>query len=159
MRRARRPASVCVALGRAPRRSGSRRPGSRSEAPLAKQFLERRDALGHVALLPAGLRRFFSTLGAQVSFQSDTETALTLPPGIVTTLLPETGLPQIALQTSLSVPRVGSVDLTVNVQSDLDNGGGNGGGDLAPVPEPSTLLLFGSSFAWLGALWRRSRHT
>jgi hypothetical protein len=68
----------------------------------------------------------------------------------------------------LSVPLVGSIDLTVNVQSDLDigggnggggGGGGNGGGDLAATPEPSSLLLFGSSLAGLGAVWRRYRHS
>ena len=98
-------------------------------------------------------------VGFQVAFESDAETALS-----GTGLIDETGLPQIALQSSLSVPLVGSIDLTVNVQSDLDNGGGggggggdNGGGDLAAVPEPSTLLLFGSSLAGVGAVWRRYR--
>jgi type VI secretion system secreted protein VgrG len=34
------------------------------------------------------------------------------------------------------------------------------GGDLAPVPEPSTLLLFGSSLLGMGgALWRRYRQS
>jgi hypothetical protein len=37
--------------------------------------------------------------------------------------------------------------------------GPDGGGDLAAVPEPSTLLLFGSSLAGVGALWRRYRHS
>ena len=87
-------------------------------------------------------------VGFQVAFQSDGEGAL---PGIG--LIDETGLPQIALQSSFSVLAVGSIDLTVNVQSDLDNGVG----DLAPVPEPSTLLLFGSSLAGLSAVWRRYR--
>ena len=100
-------------------------------------------------------------VGFQVAFESDAETALS-----GTGLIDETGLPQIALQSSLSVPLVGSIDLTVNVQSDLDNGGGggggggdNGGGDLSAVPEPSTLLLFGSSLAGVGAVWRRYRHS
>jgi hypothetical protein len=96
--------------------------------------------------------RLFGTVGAQARFESDTETALTLPPGIATLLLPETGLPQIAFQQSFFIPIVGSIDLTVNTASDLDNGG-------APVPEPSTLLLFGSSLAGFGAVWRRYRHS
>jgi hypothetical protein len=94
--------------------------------------------------------------GAQVRFESDSEASLTLPPGIVTLLLPETGLPQIALHQEFSISIGGlvplSLDLTVNTASDLDNG-------LAPVPEPSTLLLFGSSLAGFGAMWRRYRHT
>jgi hypothetical protein len=90
----------------------------------------------------------FSTLGAQVSFQSDAETGLTIPPGIlsITTFLTETGLPQIAFSTTI----LGN-DLTISTQSDLDG--------LAPVPEPATLLLFGSSLAGLGTLWRRYRHS
>jgi hypothetical protein len=89
-------------------------------------------------------------LGAQVAFQSDAETGLTIPPGQVsiTTFLTETGLPQIAFSTTV----LGVLDLTISTQSDLDNG-------LAPVPEPSTLLLFGSSLAGIGAVWRRYRHT
>ena len=86
-------------------------------------------------------------VGFQVAFESDAETALS-----GTGLIDETGLPQIALQSSLSVPLVGSIDLTVNLQSDLENGG-------STVPEPSTLLLFGSSLAGFGAVWRRYRHS
>jgi hypothetical protein len=113
--------------------------------------------------------RAFGTLGAQVSFQSDTEVGLTIPPGIVsiTTLLPETGLLQPALSSSVSLGQLLSLEFAISLQSDLDNGGGggggngggNGGGDLAAVPEPSTLLLFGSSLAGFGAVWRRYRHT
>jgi hypothetical protein len=113
--------------------------------------------------------RAFGTLGAQVSFQSDTEVGLTIPPGIVsiTTLLPETGLLQAALSSSVSLGQLLSLEFAISLQSDLDNGGGggggngggNGGGDLAAVPEPSTLLLFGSSLAGFGAVWRRYRHT
>jgi hypothetical protein len=89
-------------------------------------------------------------LGAQVAFQSDAEAGLTIPPGQVsiTTFLTETGLPQIAFSTTV----LGVLDLTISTQSDLDNG-------LAPVPEPSTLLLFGSSLAGFGAVWRRYRHS
>lgn len=80
----------------------------------------------------------------QVSFESDTEGALTAPPGVVTTLIPETGLPQMVFSGSL--PLVG-VDLTITALSDLD-----------PVPEPMTLLLFGTTIAGLGlARWRRGR--
>jgi hypothetical protein len=87
--------------------------------------------------------------GAQVRFESDSEASLTLPPGIATLLLAETGLPQIALTQTVAVPGL-TLDFTINTQSDLD---------LAPVPEPSTLLLFGSSLAGLGTLWRRYRHS
>ena len=79
----------------------------------------------------------------QVSFESDTEGALTAPPGVVTTLIPETGLPQVVFSGSL--PLVG-VDLTITALSDLE-----------PVPEPTTLLLFGTTIASMGLLarWRR----
>ena len=79
----------------------------------------------------------------QVSFESDTEAALSAPAGVVTTLIPETGLPQIVFSGSL--PLVG-VDLTITVLSDLD-----------PVPEPTTVLLFGTTIATMGlfARWRR----
>jgi hypothetical protein len=77
----------------------------------------------------------------QVSFDSNTEGGLTAPPGVVTTLIPETGLPQVVFSGSL--PLVG-VDLTITALSDLD-----------PVPEPATLLLFGSTIASLGFLVRR----
>src|SRR5690242_1331564 len=80
----------------------------------------------------------------EVSFQSDTEGALTAPTGVVTTLIPETGLPQMVFSGSL--PLVG-VDLTITALSDLD-----------PVPEPATLLLFGTTIASLGlAGWRQRR--
>ncbi len=75
------------------------------------------------------------------SFQSDAETGL---PGTPLVNLVETGLPQLALSVDLS----SLVSLSITTQSDLD---------LAPVPEPSTLLLFGSSLAGLGTLWRRYR--
>jgi hypothetical protein len=79
----------------------------------------------------------------QVSFESDTEGALTAPPGVVTTLIPEMGLPQVVFSGSL--PLVG-VDLTITALSDLE-----------PVPEPTTLLLFGTTIASMGLLarWRR----
>jgi hypothetical protein len=56
----------------------------------------------------------------------------------------ETGLPQIVFSTTLGP------GLTITLQSD---------GDLAPVPEPSALLLFGTSLAGLGALWRHYRRS
>jgi hypothetical protein len=87
-------------------------------------------------------------VGFQVAFESDAETPLS-----GTGLIDETGLPQLALQSSLTIPIAGSIDLTVNLQSDLENGG-------STVPEPSTLLLFGSSVVGMsGALWRRYRHS
>jgi hypothetical protein len=60
--------------------------------------------------------------------------------------LVESGVPQLAL--SLTLANIAT--LSVTTQSDLD---------LAPVPEPSTLLLFGSSLAGLGTLWRRYRRS
>ena len=60
--------------------------------------------------------------------------------------LVESGVPQLAL--SLTLANIAT--LSVTTQSDLD---------LAPVPEPSTLLLFGSSLAELDTLWRRYRRS
>ena len=77
------------------------------------------------------------------SFQSDAEAGL---PGTPLVNLVETGLPQLALSVDLS----SVLSLSITTQSDLD---------LAPVPEPSTLLLFGSSLAGFGAVWRRYRHS
>jgi hypothetical protein len=85
-------------------------------------------------------------VGFQVSFQSDGEMGVDRPSGSIV-LIPETGHPQIALDGDFTLPLVGSVDLTVTTQSDLD-----------PVPEPSTLLLFGSSLLGMGGtVWRRYR--
>jgi hypothetical protein len=93
-------------------------------------------------------------VGGQVAFRSDIEGGSPLPPGTIS--LVETGLLQVALHQEFSILIGGlvpfSLDLTVNTASDLDNG-------LAPVPEPSTLLLFGSSLAGIGAVWRRYRHS
>ncbi len=80
------------------------------------------------------------------SFQSDAEAGL---PGTPLVNLVETGLPQLALSVQLGT----LASLTITTQSDLAEGGDN----LAPVPEPSTLLLFGSSLAGFGVLWRRYR--
>jgi hypothetical protein len=81
------------------------------------------------------------------SFQSDAEAGL---PGTPLANLVETGLPQVALSVGLGP----LASLTITTQSDLAEGGDN---NLAPVPEPSTLLLFGSSLAGFGVLWRRYR--
>ena len=80
------------------------------------------------------------------SFQSDAEAGL---PGTPLVNLVETGLPQVALSVELGT----LASLNITTQSDLAEGGDN----LAPVPEPSTLLLFGSSLAGFGVLWRRYR--
>jgi len=97
------------------------------------------------------LRTFSSVtglpVGFQVSFQSDTETGIPNPGNLTKTIV-ETGLPQTVLSGAFVLPVVGSVDLTVTAQSDLD-----------PVPEPSTLLLFGSGLAGVATLWRRYRHS
>ena len=97
------------------------------------------------------LRTFSSVtglpVGFQVSFQSDTETGIPNPRNLTKTIV-ETGLPQTVLSGAFVLPVVGSVDLTVTAQSDLD-----------PVPEPSTLLLFGSGLAGVATLWRRYRHS
>jgi hypothetical protein len=86
-------------------------------------------------------------VGFQVSFQSDTETGLPNP-GNLTAMIVETGLPQVVLSGAFGLPVVGTVDLTVTAQSDLE-----------AVPEPSTLLLFGSTLLGGGTLWRRYRHS
>jgi hypothetical protein len=81
----------------------------------------------------------------QVSFESDTEGPLTAPPGVVTTLIPETGLPQVVFSGSLPLL---SVDLTITALSELE-----------AVPEPTTLLLWGTTLTGLGlaARWRKRR--
>lgn len=91
------------------------------------------------------LRTF--TAGFLVSFQSDGETGIPNPGGLTATLV-ETGLPQTLLSGAFTLPVVGPVDLTVTGQSDLD-----------PVPEPATMLLFGTALAGAGlaARWRRRR--
>jgi PEP-CTERM motif-containing protein len=97
------------------------------------------------------LRTFSAPTGApagfQVSFQSDGETGIPNPGGL-TAVLVETGLEQLLLSGTFSLPVVGSVDLTVTGRSDLD-----------PVPEPATLLLFGTTMTGLGlvARWKRRR--
>jgi PEP-CTERM motif len=84
-----------------------------------------------------------STSGSlTATFQSDTETPLTGTPLVN---LVENGLPQIAFTAELD-----DVGLTITTQSDLD---------LAPVPEPGALLLFGSSLAGLGVVLRRHRRS
>ena len=96
------------------------------------------------------LRTFSSSgapVGFQVSFQSDGEMGITNP-GNLTTVLVENGLEQLLMSGTFSLPVVGSVGLTVTGRSDLD-----------PVPEPVTLLLFGTTMAGLGlgVRWRQRR--
>lgn len=88
-----------------------------------------------------------STSGAlTATFQSDSsENPLSGSPQVS---LIETGLPQATFFAELA-PEIG---LHITTQSDLD--------PVQPIPEPSTLLLFGSSLAGVGAvLWRRYRHS
>ena len=98
--------------------------------------------------------RTFSTptggpVGFQVSFQSDSETGIPNPGGLTATIV-ETGLDQLLLSGTFSLPVVGLVDLTVTGRSDLE-----------AVPEPATLLLFGTTMTGLGlaARWRRRRQS
>ena len=98
--------------------------------------------------------RTFSTptsgpVGFQVSFQSDSETGIPNPGGLTATIV-ETGLEQLLLSGTFSLPVVGLVDLTVTGRSDLE-----------AVPEPATLLLFGTTMTGLGlaARWRRRRQS
>ena len=98
--------------------------------------------------------RTFSTptsgpVGFQVSFQSDAESGIPNPGGL-TAVLVETGLEQLLLSGTFSLPVVGLVDLTVTGRSDLE-----------AVPEPATLLLFGTTMTGLGlaARWRRRRQS
>jgi len=99
------------------------------------------------------LRTFSSLTGApvgfQVSFQSDSETGIPNPGGLTATIV-ETGLEQLLLSGTFSLPVVGLVDLTVTGRSDLE-----------AVPEPATLLLFGTTMTGLGlaARWRRRRQS
>jgi PEP-CTERM motif-containing protein len=80
------------------------------------------------------------------SFQSDTETGLSGPTPVLNAT--EATFPQLFTLTLLAADFSEIATFAITVQSDLD---------LAPVPEPSTLLLFGFSMAALGAVWRRSR--
>ena len=82
------------------------------------------------------------------SFQSDAETGLSS--GTPVGLTVETGLPQLFTLMVVNGANGASATFEFTLQSDLD---------LAPVPEPSTLLLFGSSLAGFGAVWRRYRHS
>jgi len=98
--------------------------------------------------------RTFSTptsgpVGFQVAFQSDAESGIPNPGGL-TAVHVETGLEQLLLSGTFSLPVVGSVDLTVTGRSDLE-----------AVPEPATLLLFGTTMTGLGlaARWRRRRQS
>jgi len=91
----------------------------------------------NVLLSPSGM--------LQVFFGSDSEVPFT---GVGNQHLVETGLPQLAFASTFGggLPDP-ETSLFITVQSDLD-----------PVPEPSTLLLFGSSLAGLGGFaWRRRR--
>jgi hypothetical protein len=81
------------------------------------------------------------------SFQSDAEAGL---PGTPLVNLVETGLPQVVLSLQLSE----LVSLSITAQSGLDEGGDS----LAPIPEPATLLLFGTTATGLAlARWRRRK--
>ena len=104
----------------------------------------------------ASARVFFENgvgVGLGVSFQSDTETgSLIIPPELLefATFRPETGLPQIVVPFFSSLLPLVALDVQVTAQSDLV--------DVAATPEPSTLLLFGSSLLGMGGTWRRYRH-
>ena len=86
-------------------------------------------------------------VGFELKFLSDDAASLPVSENLTATFV-ESALPQVVVSGMFKLVSEESVDLTVTVQS------------LDAVPEPSTLLLFGSSLlAMSGTLWRRYRHS
>jgi hypothetical protein len=86
-----------------------------------------------------------ATVGFQALFQSDNENGLPTPGNLTPPDIVETGTLQVVLSTSVTLPGMGPVGLTVSAQSDRD----------ANVPEPSTLALITASLIGLGIIRRR----
>jgi hypothetical protein len=90
-------------------------------------------------LSPAG-----ATIGFQAVFQSDGENGLDTPANLTPPNIPETGSNQLVFSGPVTLPGVGSTQLTVSAQSDLD-----------AVPEPSPVVLIGVGLLGFGAMRRR----
>ena len=95
-------------------------------------------------------------VGFRATFQSDTETGISPPPGNFpanVTNLVENGMLQLLTPSGFSttLPGLGFVSLAVSAQSDAEEG-------VAGVPLPAALPLFATGLGALGLLgWRRKR--
>ena len=94
-----------------------------------------------------------ATVGFRATFESDSETGISPPPGnfpVGVTNLLEDGTLQLLTPAGFSVtlPGIGLVNLAVSAQSDAVEGPEG-------VPEPSTLALLSAGLFGLGIIRRR----